>query len=109
MEVLECSVSIYNLSKVLPVMYLAPDYRLPSPIPSMISIIFNPNGNAAGKCNTILFYYTTVVSLSLCSSVCVKSVHTLLTNQKSCFTQQNLCICLEQNVEITGKNKNCLK
>lgn len=53
MEVLECSVSIYNFSKVL--MYLAPDYRLPSPIPSMNSIIFNPNGNAAGKCNTILF------------------------------------------------------
>lgn len=75
MEVLECSVSIYNFSKVLPVMYLAPDNRLPSPIPSMISIIFNSNGNAAGKCNTILFYYTTVVSLSLCSSVCVKSVH----------------------------------
>lgn len=107
MEVLECSVSIYNFSKVL--MYLAPDYRLPLPIPSMISFIFNPNGNAAGKCNTILFYYTTVVSLSLCSSVCVKSVHTLLANQKSCVTQQNLCICLEQNVEITGKNKNCLK
>lgn len=79
MEVLECSVSIYNFSKVL--MYLAPDYRLPSPIPSMISIIFNPNGNAAGKCNTILFYYTAVVSLSLCSSVCVKSVHTLQTRK----------------------------
>lgn len=107
MEVLECSISIYNFSKVL--MYLAPDYRLPSTIPSMNSIIFNPNGNAAGKSNTILFYHTKVVSLSLCSSVCIKSVHTLLANRKSCFTQQNLCICLEQNVEITGKNKNCLK
>lgn len=109
MEVLECSVSIYNFSKVL--MYLAPDYRLPSPIPSMISIILTPMEMQQESVipGTILFYYTTVVSLSLCSSVCVKSVHTLLANQKSCFTQQNLCICLEQNVEIAGKNKNCIK
>lgn len=78
MEVLECSVFIYNFLKVL--MYFVLDYRLFLFIFFMILFIFNFNGNVVGKCNIIFFYYIIVVSLFLCLFVCVKSVYILFVN-----------------------------